>query len=427
MTAPSTRSAAARAAKRRWPCCSSTSTTSSPSTTGSGTPPATSCCSSWPSASWPACAPPTPSRGSAATSSGSCSRARTSATRSRPPSASWRRSRRASTCPARRCGSRPASASRSAARACATSRSSCAPPTARCTRPSAAASTASRSTTRAAPVVAADGSLRLFMSSEAQRAEIVALLEDPDALTMVFQPVLDLRTGRVAAYEALARFNRTPVRSPDKWFAQAHRFGLGAALEARALAAALAVPDRPAGTRLTLNLSLSSLGTPEIEAVLPERLEDFVIEVTENELAVGDPATAGAIAALRARGAALAVDDTGRGLRRPHARDAARPGRDQARPRAHHRHRLGPRQGRAGQLLRALRPRHRRHRLRRGHRDRGRAGRGSPSSTSPSGRASTSAARRRRGSTPTPSPPPPRGRRSAPRSPTTTPARTSRS
>ena len=151
------------------------------------------------------------------------------------------------------------------------------------------------------------------MSSEAQRAEIVAVLEDPDALTMVFQPVLDLRTGRVAAYEALARFNRAPVRSPDKWFAQAHRFGLGAALEARALAAALAVEGRPPGTRLTLNLSLSSLGAPEIEAVLPERLEDFVIEVTENELAVGDPETAAAIAALRARGAALAVDDTGAG------------------------------------------------------------------------------------------------------------------
>ena len=164
-----------------------------------------------------------------------------------------------------------------------------------------------------APPIVADGALRLFMSSEAQRAEIVAVLEDPDALTMVFQPVLDLRTGRVAAYEALARFNPEPVRSPDKWFAQAHRFGLGAALEARALAAALAVEGRPQGTRLTLNLSLSSLGAPEIEAVLPERLEDFVIEVTENELAVGDPETAAAIESLRARGAALAVDDTGAG------------------------------------------------------------------------------------------------------------------
>jgi EAL domain-containing protein (putative c-di-GMP-specific phosphodiesterase class I) len=165
----------------------------------------------------------------------------------------------------------------------------------------------------AAPTIESDGSLRLFMSSEAQRSEILSLLADPQALTMVFQPVLDLRTGRVAAYEALARFNRTPVRSPDKWFAQAHRFGLGAALEARALAAALAVAGRPAGTRLTLNLSLSSLGAAEIEAVLPERLDDLVIEVTENELAVGDPQTTAAIAALRARGAALAVDDTGAG------------------------------------------------------------------------------------------------------------------
>lgn len=158
-----------------------------------------------------------------------------------------------------------------------------------------------------------DVPLRLFTSTEAQRAEIVSVLEDPDAISMVFQPVLDLRTGRVAAYEALARFSRVPVRSPDRWFADAQRVGLGAALEARALAEALAVPGRPRGTRLTLNLSLSSLGTAEIQAVLPERLDDFVIEVTENELAVGDPATQDAIAALRARGAALAVDDTGAG------------------------------------------------------------------------------------------------------------------
>ncbi|MDA0169425.1 EAL domain-containing protein [Solirubrobacter taibaiensis] len=164
-----------------------------------------------------------------------------------------------------------------------------------------------------APQLDADGALRLFMSSEAQRAEIVAVLEDPDALTMVFQPVLDLRTGRVTAYEALARFNRTPVRTPDKWFAQAHRLGLGAALEARAVAVALAVEGRPAGTRLALNLSLSSLGAPEIEAVLPERLDDIVIEITENELALGDPQTAAALATLRARGAAIAVDDTGAG------------------------------------------------------------------------------------------------------------------
>ena len=44
-------------------------------------------------------------------------------------------------------------------------------------------------------------------------------------------------------------------RPPHLWFAQAHRCGLGAVLEARAMRAALAVADRPAGTFLALNVS----------------------------------------------------------------------------------------------------------------------------------------------------------------------------
>jgi diguanylate cyclase (GGDEF)-like protein/PAS domain S-box-containing protein len=155
--------------------------------------------------------------------------------------------------------------------------------------------------------------LTWFMRSDEQQDEIRSLLDDPDALTMAFQPIMDLRTGRIAGYEALSRFNRTPYRSPDQWFAQAHRCGLGYAIEAKALAAALAMPGRPAGTYLAVNLSPSSLTAAEIQAVLPQRLDSLVIEVTENELASGDPAVAGAIAALRARGARLAVDDVGAG------------------------------------------------------------------------------------------------------------------
>ena len=47
--------------------------------------------------------------------------------------------------------------------------------------------------------------------------------------------------------------------------------------------------------------------------MLPDRLDDLVIEITENELVSGDPAIDDAIADLRARGARLAVDDTGAG------------------------------------------------------------------------------------------------------------------
>jgi diguanylate cyclase (GGDEF)-like protein/PAS domain S-box-containing protein len=154
---------------------------------------------------------------------------------------------------------------------------------------------------------------RWFRQSDEQRQEILSVLEDPEALTIAFQPIMDLRTGRVAGYESLARFDRTPQRPPNVWFDQAHRAGLGYALEARAVELALATPGRPAGTYLTVNLSPSSLLSEQVLRALPERLDELIIEVTENELVSGDPEIAAAIAALRARGARLAVDDTGAG------------------------------------------------------------------------------------------------------------------
>jgi diguanylate cyclase (GGDEF)-like protein/PAS domain S-box-containing protein len=152
-----------------------------------------------------------------------------------------------------------------------------------------------------------------FARDDEQRAEIEDILADADAITMVFQPIMDLRTGRVAGYESLSRFSRTPRRGPDVWFAQAHRCGLGPALEAKAITAALAASGRPAGSYLTFNLSPSSLLADEVLRVLPERLDGLVVEITENELVSGDPAILDALAGLRRRGARLAVDDTGAG------------------------------------------------------------------------------------------------------------------
>ena len=49
----------------------------------------------------------------------------------------------------------------------------------------------------------------------------------PSAITPVFQPVVDLASGHLVGYEALARFSASPRRSPEAWFAQAHGCGLG--------------------------------------------------------------------------------------------------------------------------------------------------------------------------------------------------------
>ncbi len=81
-----------------------------------------------------------------------------------------------------------------------------------------------------------------------QRIEVAALLEQGiGAISIVFQPVVELATGRAGGYEALARFEQEPRRGPDEWFAQAHRVGLGEELEALALRAALAVGRPPGG------------------------------------------------------------------------------------------------------------------------------------------------------------------------------------
>ena len=154
----------------------------------------------------------------------------------------------------------------------------------------------------------------VLLSSSEQAEQVRAVLAQDDGLTPVFQPIVELTTGRVAGYEALTRFvNTEPVRPPDVWFAQARRCGLGASLEARAIQVALAVPGRPPGTFLSINLSPAALMSPDVAAVLPDDLSDIVIELTEDELFSSDAALASQLDELRARGARIAVDDAGAG------------------------------------------------------------------------------------------------------------------
>jgi diguanylate cyclase (GGDEF)-like protein len=147
-----------------------------------------------------------------------------------------------------------------------------------------------------------------------QRAEIVRLLErGDDALRIVFQPVLELATGRPAGYEALARFDAEPPRGPDEWLAQAHRAGLGAELEALALRAALKVPGRPDNAFLAVNVSPRALLSAPVREALPGDLHGIVIELTEHELFGAEGELETELAALRARGARVALDDAGAG------------------------------------------------------------------------------------------------------------------
>jgi EAL domain-containing protein (putative c-di-GMP-specific phosphodiesterase class I) len=140
------------------------------------------------------------------------------------------------------------------------------------------------------------------------------LLADPDDLTLVFQPIVDLAAATVAGYEALARFPGSA--GPDVWFAAAAEAGVAAELEALAIHKALAaVPALPPDTFLTVNVSPHLLGSAPVQEALASRpdLRRVVVELTEHT-PVHDLAALGRqTEELRARGALIALDDAGSG------------------------------------------------------------------------------------------------------------------
>jgi EAL domain-containing protein (putative c-di-GMP-specific phosphodiesterase class I) len=140
---------------------------------------------------------------------------------------------------------------------------------------------------------------------------IARLLADCGGISSVYQPIVDLTTGRAIAYEALARFG--DGRSPAVVFDHARRLGAGVEAEAVAIDSALRSGPPPLGARLSVNLSPSGLVAEAAVGRLPADLSRFVVEITENELVANDELVGGRLADLRARGALIAVDDAGAG------------------------------------------------------------------------------------------------------------------
>jgi len=140
------------------------------------------------------------------------------------------------------------------------------------------------------------------------------LLADPDDLTLVFQPIVDLAGATVAGYEALARFPGSA--GPDVWFAAAAEAGVAAELEALAVHKALAAVDGlPPDTFLTVNVSPHLLGSAPVQNALATRaaLHRVVVELTEHTPVHDLAALRRQTEELRARGALIALDDAGSG------------------------------------------------------------------------------------------------------------------
>lgn len=147
-------------------------------------------------------------------------------------------------------------------------------------------------------------------ATEDRIAQVIAT----SAIDMVYQPIVELQTGRIVGVEALARFRAIPRRGPEAWFSEAASVGMLVELEVTAIERAVAELHRiPGDTYLSLNLSPETICSGELAAALGDRPDRIVLEITEGS-PLGDPEQVNAcLRPLRDLGAKVAIDDVGAG------------------------------------------------------------------------------------------------------------------
>jgi EAL domain-containing protein (putative c-di-GMP-specific phosphodiesterase class I) len=146
---------------------------------------------------------------------------------------------------------------------------------------------------------------------ERVRAEVQTVI-DSRAFRPVFQPIVELTTGKWVGYEALTRFS--DGTRPDLRFLAADKVGMMVRLETACLREQVAMARRlPPGVFLSLNVSpaLAIELMPLIE-VIEEADHPVVLEVTEHVEIQDYPKLMAALNCLRAR-VRLSVDDAGAG------------------------------------------------------------------------------------------------------------------
>lgn len=141
-------------------------------------------------------------------------------------------------------------------------------------------------------------------------------LASGEGVTMAVQPIVDVRTGRPHAFEALARFAGRGGEGPLHWFTLADELGMRAELELACLDAALRLlPGLPGGARLSVNLSAPMLVDGRVGDRLRAEADTsrLIVEVTEETLVRHEGAVEETVGQLAARGTLVAVDDIGAG------------------------------------------------------------------------------------------------------------------
>lgn len=147
------------------------------------------------------------------------------------------------------------------------------------------------------------------------RERIEAVLE-AGSFRLVFQPIYSLADGHLVAVEVLTRFQAEPARSPDRWFAEAARVGLGTDLDLAVLEQAMVASEAlPPDVALSINCSPTTLADPRfVRAVEGRVCRPLILELTEHVTVDDYQPLDAALRSIRASGARLAIDDAGAGF-----------------------------------------------------------------------------------------------------------------
>lgn len=133
---------------------------------------------------------------------------------------------------------------------------------------------------------------------------------------MRYQPIYTLGDDwGICGVEALSRFTGSDARTPDAWFNEAARVGLGTRLELLAVRRAVEeLLPLPGTFNVALNVSPATVLDGELaDAIAKLPPGRVVLEITEHAPVHDYPALLRALGGLRAHGVRLAIDDAGAG------------------------------------------------------------------------------------------------------------------
>lgn len=157
--------------------------------------------------------------------------------------------------------------------------------------------------------------------------DLVRALVADDEVSVVLQPQIDLRSGRIVGAEALARWRHPDYGNipPSIFVPMAHKTGLGLLLfhliEAKVVAFLGELYQRDRAVPISVNASSETLCTEGLADRLERRLRDagvpnalLKIELTEDVPVDDMLALSTALSQLRMRGFPVVVDDFGCGI-----------------------------------------------------------------------------------------------------------------